>query len=156
MTATGFCFASEAPSRHMKRAALLVVSTSLFVLPAASDEPGVDARLVCPREAAPGRVRCELELEAPRGRLEWGDALVVAAPPNAPPLRARIGPRMATDQTERRLRLPVSLVATRAGGGRLLVLGRAVVCLGEGGGCVAAMRQAEATVEVGPTSREPR
>jgi len=140
----------------MKRAALLVVSTSLSALPAASDEPGVDARLVCPHETAPGRVRCELELEATRGRLEWGDALVVAAPPHAPPLRSRIGPRMATDRTERRVRLPVSLLATRTGVGRLVVLGRAVVCPGGDDSCVAAMRQAEASVEVGPTGQEPR
>jgi hypothetical protein len=116
----------------------------------------VSARLLCQRESSPGRVRCELELETQTGRLVWGDARIVSAPEHAPPLRARIGSQLASDHTERRLRLPVSLVATREGSGRLVVEGRAVVCPGATAraACRPATRRAEAIVEVGALRRE--
>lgn len=119
---------------------------------AAAEAPPDDARLSCRREAAPGRVLCELEVEVSRGRLAWADALVERAPDFARPLRSRVGPGSAAGGTQRRLRLPLALAATQVGSGELAVRARWVVCAPGRDGrelCSPATRTVSARVEVG-------
>ena len=118
-----------------------------------------DARLSCRREATPGRVLCELELEVASGRLVWGDALVVRSPAFARPLRARVGPNNAAASSLRRLRLPLALAATSAGQGQLAVRARLVHCRSEPSGaqlCVPQVRDVTAVIEVGAIERGAR
>lgn len=124
---------------------LLLVSA-----PASSAPPRVDARLSCRAESSPGRVLCELEVEAASGSVPWADALVVEAPEFAPPLRSRVGPTQATARTERRTRLPLALAATRNGRGQLIVSARWVIC-GDASGrdCNSGTTRATAPVRVG-------
>src|SRR5262245_24427560 len=96
---------------------------------ARADEIANEARLSCRREASPGRVLCELEVEVTEGRLVWGDALVVSAPDFALPLRSRVGDKSATARAPRRVRLPLALAATKTGRGELKVRARAVACV---------------------------
>lgn len=111
------------------------------------------ARLSCRPEAGPGRVLCELEVEAPASqRLTWADALVVEAPAFAAPLRARVGSSQATARTDSRIRLPVALGATHAGEGLLRVKARYVTCPSAPGPCSSGTRTVEAAVRVGASS----
>lgn len=135
------------------RKALAVVF--LCASPASAETAADDARLSCRRESAPGRVLCELEVEVPRGRLAWADALVVGTPGFARALRTRVGPRSATGGTPRRLRLPLALAATSTGAGELVVRARFVACEPGAGGrelCSPHARSVSARVEVGPSS----
>lgn len=109
-----------------------------------------EARLTCRPEPGPGRVLCELEVEAPSGRvLPWADALVVSSPAHAQPLRSRYGPTHAAARTESRLRLPIALAAVRTGRGQLEVDARRVTCRPDGSACVSEVSRAVALVEVG-------
>jgi hypothetical protein len=122
-----------------------------------AETSAVEVRLGCRREATPGRVLCELELEVADGRLAWGDALVVRAPDFARPLRARVGPNNAAARSPRRLRLPLALAATSAGKGELAVRARLVHCRARPSGaalCVPAVRDVVAVVEVGAIEHE--
>jgi hypothetical protein len=145
----------------MRRAAALVVCLALLGAERSSraEPTGTDARLSCRREPGPGRVLCELEVEAPTGRLAWADALVVRAPAFARPLRARVGPKSATGGTERRLRLPIALGATQNGKGELRVRARWVRCRASAGKrelCEPGSRLVSARVEVGAIEHEDR
>lgn len=140
----------------MRRLAFVIVA-AFGVWPASvSAEPPVeDARLACRREAAPGRVLCELEVEVTRGRLAWADALVERTPEFARALRSRVGPRSATGGTSRRLRLPLALAATATGQGELAVRARWVACAPLETGrelCSPQTRLITARVEVGSDS----
>jgi hypothetical protein len=114
--------------------------------------PGPEAVLSCERRPGRGRVVCELELEVSRGRIAWADAVVVEVPPMAKPLKSRIGFREVTMHTEQRVRLPIGLVATRLGEGRLSVRARSVVCEGVGKeeACLTHTRRVSTVVQVGP------
>lgn len=139
---------------------LLGLSTVLFVAPGVvADVPPEDARLSCRREAAPGRVLCELEVEVTRGRLAWADALVERTPEFARALRTRVGPGSAAGGTARRLRLPLVLAATATGSGELGVRARYVACAPTGEGrelCSPSSRVVSARVEVGSTDSPKR
>jgi hypothetical protein len=98
-------------------------------------------------------VLCEVELEVSRGRLPWADALVTAAPGFVRPLRSRVGPRQAGARQDTRIRLPIALVATASGHGRLEVRARAVVCTRSPEGpelCLPDTRTLRTDVHVGP------
>lgn len=82
----------------------------------------------CERRATKGRVVCDVEVESADARIAWADVLVVAAPPFAPPLRSRVGVAEARVRTDRRVRIPVALLATGLGKGKLVVRARAVLC----------------------------
>jgi hypothetical protein len=127
---------------------------------ATASEPQFSAVLDCPRRATPGRIVCEAELEITRGKLAWGDILVLDAPDFARPLRARVGPSSATLQRDRRMRLQLALAATAAGEGRLRVRARAVYCLDPGASgldrCRPVSAEAEAEVRVGPITEPGR
>lgn len=133
--------------------ALLGLGAVLLAAPGLSaDVPAEDARLSCRREAAPGRVLCELEVEVTRGRLAWADALVERTPEFARALRTRVGPGSAAGGTARRLRLPLVLAATATGSGELAVRARYVACAQTQEGrelCTPSSRVVTAQVEVG-------
>jgi hypothetical protein len=134
----------------------LILTVTGLAAGALAEAPLGHETLNCRPEAAPGRVLCELEVEVTRGRLVWADALVVRAPDFARPLRARVGPSNALGATDRRLRLPVALAATRSGRGELEVRARAVACLSAVGGgevCRPLSHDLTAAVEVGVESR---
>jgi hypothetical protein len=130
----------------------LVLVTSLG---SAEADSGPEARLGCGKEAAPGRVLCELELEVTSGRISWADALVTGSPAFAKPLRSRVAGGQAA--TPRRIRIQLALAATERGSGKLQVLARSVVCRPkpdeDGELCDAHVRPVEATVVVGADTR---
>lgn len=135
---------------------LLVLALGLGARVAAADaDSGPEARLVCGKEAAPGRVLCELELEVTTGRISWADVLVTASPTFAKPLRSRVA--AGESATPRRIRIQLALAATERGTGKLQVLARSVVCQpkpdGDGELCDAHVRPVEATVVVGAETR---
>jgi hypothetical protein len=91
-------------------------------------EPALSARLGCPAVPVPGRVLCEVELDAASGELVWADALVVESPDFARPLRARVGPPRALGSGGSALKLPLAFMATRSGRAPVQVVARGVIC----------------------------
>jgi len=133
----------------MIRVRCLAVVLFAFAAPAsAAPEPVTDLR--CRAEPSPGRVLCELEITSERGRLAWADALVVATPPFARPLRSRVAGR---EVTERRREVPLAFVATAAGEGEIEVEARAVVCDDV---CLPVSRRVRAPLRVGVVQEGPR
>jgi hypothetical protein len=124
-------------------------------LASAEEAKSPEARLACGKEAAPGRVLCELELEVASGRIGWADALVTSSPAFAKPLRSRVAGGQTA--TPRRIRIQLALAATERGSGKLRVLARSVVCRpGAGDGaetCDTHLRSIEAVVVVGADTR---
>ncbi len=104
-------------------AALLVAVTA-----SASATPSLDVTASCERRATKGRVICDVELEVASGRIAWADVVVMAAPPFAPPLRSRVGLADAQSRTDRRVRIPVALIATAQGKGNVTLNARATLC----------------------------
>jgi hypothetical protein len=129
----------------------VVASASLRVSAA---EPALVANLECTPVAGPGRVLCKLTARAALGKLAWVDALVVRAPPFAPPLRARVvaEPRAAADPDTAEAKL--ALVATELGSGKLELLVRSVICHENASGeqCGPEVLAVSAAVSVGPTA----
>jgi hypothetical protein len=133
-------------------AALLLFSTTSFA--GTKDAPApLDVSASCERKATKGRVLCDVELEAAAARIAWADVVVTAAPAFAPPLRSRIGLGDARSRTERRVRLPVALVATSLGRGTVAMRARAVLCSPESAGtsetCVTVTKDVSAEIVVG-------
>ncbi|HWA77809.1 MAG TPA: hypothetical protein VG937_35980 [Polyangiaceae bacterium] len=105
---------------------LLLLGSLPNIAPAAAPELG--ARLSCEPTPAPGRVRCALELAVASDlRLSWVDALVVATPEFARPLRSRVPQRKLTGK-DSKAEVHLALLASSTGRGTLTVRGRAVVC----------------------------
>lgn len=122
----------------------LVGSTSA----AAGGSPAeLGARLSCDPAPVPGRVRCRLTLTvADDARLSWVDALVVASPGFARPLRSRV-PQRKLSGKESKAEVQLALLASGPGRGTLTVRGRAVVCPRSGQGACRP-RSSEASVEL--------
>lgn len=141
--------------RFWLASAVLISTSTVLGAEAEPESKGPDARLGCRREAAPGRVVCELELEVTEGRLSWADALVTSAPSFARPLRSRVAG--SESSTPRRIRIELVLAATERGSGKISVLARSVACRSNSGGaeeqCDAYSREVSAMVVVGAESR---
>lgn len=136
--------------RSIQRAAVLVAMATALPSGGAAAPAPIDATLRCQPAAAPGRVGCELEVEARSGRLTWADVVVLESPSFARPLRARFVAGADDARGDRRARVPISLVATSTGRGTLRVRARAVVCAADDGRrCRAAAASASAEVAVG-------
>ncbi|MBK7581722.1 MAG: hypothetical protein IPI67_16120 [Myxococcales bacterium] len=138
----------------MKLPVFVVAASLALPWSLARAESATEARLSCRREAVPGRVLCEVEVEVPRGRLAWADVLVTRTPDFARTLKARIGPRSASGGTPRRLRLPLALAATRTGSGEVVATARWVMCVPRTFGgelCSPQTRSITTRVEVGAT-----
>ena len=101
----------------------------------------------------PGKVQCVVRLRPVGGSLHWSDALVISAPPFAPPLRDRVVSTDAKRNDDAGADLAIALAATGDGDGALYVMGRATVC-GERA-CRPVQAQASARVVVGGSSGTP-
>jgi hypothetical protein len=110
----------------------------------AAEPAGLKVEAVCDPLPKPGKVRCTVRERPLAGKLQWGDVIVLGAPPFAPPLRTRAAVADATRSDADGADFSLALFATAEGRGTLNVLGRAVVC--GSGGCRPC--QAEATAEV--------
>jgi hypothetical protein len=130
---------------------LVVPSTSIAETKPAALPLEVSAS--CERKATKGRVLCDVELESAESRIAWADVVVISAPPFAPPLRSRIGLADARARSDRRVRLPVALVAMSLGRGTVAMRARAVLCRGASPGaaetCTATTKDASAEIIVG-------
>jgi hypothetical protein len=107
----------------------------------------LEAELDCAPLPRPGKVQCVVRLRPVGGALYFSDAIVIAAPPFAPPVRDRVAARDAKRSDDAGAELPLALAATGDGDGELYVMGRATVC-GERG-CRPVQAEASARVIVG-------
>jgi len=105
--------------------ALVLASSVLLTSHSRAAEPALRASLSCPPEATPGRIVCELAVQAGEGKLVWSDALVVRAPTFARPLRSRFVAQLTPSGGAS---AKLALVASSAGEGQLELLARAVLC----------------------------
>jgi hypothetical protein len=128
-----------------------LLGTALAASGAAAGVPP-SVMLNCERRPGKGRVLCEVEAEVVDGRIAWADVVVLSTPDFVKPLRARVGFRDASAHTDRRVRLPLALLATGFGDGRVSVKARAVVCRTVDGveACIPETVVAEAVLRVGP------
>ncbi len=112
------------------------------------DAADVDVALRCPLSQGTGRVRCTVETVAKSGAsISWADVVVIATPAFATPLRARLAPEDAIDQSGDRWRWEFALAARTRGHGDVTVRVRAVVCVH--GVCNAWHRDVTAPLVVG-------
>jgi hypothetical protein len=110
-------------------AAVVVVGTE--AAPADADPVPLRASVICDHPAAPGRLRCDVEVRTRDAALRWADVEVVEVTEFIVPLRGRAGPREATTHEDDLWRWGLGLVARDRGEGDVAVRVRAVVCRGE-------------------------
>ena len=113
----------------------------------ASTPMALHAEVKCEPLAGPGKVQCTVRERPLGGKLRWGDAIVLSAPPFAPPLHTRLSTRDASRNDEDGADFLLALGATADGIGKLRVLARAVVC-GQTG-CRPVRAEAATSVAVG-------
>jgi len=125
----------------------------LGVARADGEDVGVslEAELDCAPLAVPGRVQCLVHLRPVGGTLHYSDAIVLAAPAFAVPVRDRVRDEKRGDGAG--ADLPLTLTATGDGEGDLYVMGRATVCGARG--CRPVQAEASAHVVVGVSSGAP-
>jgi hypothetical protein len=132
---------------------LLLFPAPVLAAPKESPPPPIDVIASCERKATKGRVICDVELEASSARIAWADVVVTGAPAFAPPLRSRVGIADARSRTDRRVRLPVALIATSQGRGTVSMRARAVLCVSNGANasetCRPATKNVTAEIVVG-------
>ena len=111
--------------------ALVLALLPVPALGAPKENPAATIEVVasCERKATKGRVICDVELEAASARIAWADVIVTGAPAFAPPLRSRVSITDARSRTDKRVRLPVALIATSLGRGTVSMRARAVLCV---------------------------
>jgi hypothetical protein len=105
----------------------------------------------CDPLPGPGKVQCLVRVKPIGGALRWSDAIVVAAPSFAPPLRTRVAAGDAKHSDLGGVEFSLALAATGDGVGELKVLARGAVC-GDGG-CRPVQAEGAARVVVGATIR---
>ena len=86
------------------------------------------AEVTCDPVPGPGKVQCVVRVRPVGGALRWSDAIVVAAPSFAPPLRTRVAAGDARRSDADGADFSLALAATADGTGQLEVLARATVC----------------------------
>jgi len=133
----------------MARVRWVIVATALFFAPLASaDAQDADVELRCPASQGTGRVRCTVDAVARGGRtISWADVVIVRAPAFTTPLRGRLAPEDAIDQSPGRWRWEFALAARTRGRGDVTVRVRAVVCAGRA--CVPWQREVTTSLVVG-------
>lgn len=111
----------------------------------------LNAEVDCGAVPGPGKIQCVVRLRPVGGTLHFSDAIVLAAPSFARPLRDRIVVRAGerSDGAD----LPLALTATADGDGELYVMGRATVCGARG--CRSVQAEASTRVVVGVSSGTP-
>jgi hypothetical protein len=110
--------------------------------------------VICDPLPGPGKVQCVVRVRPIGGALRWSDAIVVAAPTFAPPLRTRVAVGDAKRNDADGADFSLALAATADGVGELKVLARATVC-GDGG-CRPVQAEGVAKVVVGAAGGTPR
>jgi hypothetical protein len=116
-----------------ERALLPLLAALALATPAAAEAKPL-ASMSCRLEAGSGRLLCTVSFaEPPERRITWSDALVVAAPSAAKPLRNRV-----TSRSDHPDQVVLAFVIGRGEGGRIGVRARAVTCPQRpaGGACV--------------------
>ncbi len=104
--------------------ALLPALGELQKPPAPPRAPSISATMDCRVDGGAGRLVCTVELTPSAGEaLTWSDALVIAAPPRAKPLRSRVS---GSGRPPRRIEL--GFLLGPGDGGRIEVRARAVTC----------------------------
>ncbi len=111
------------------------------------------AGLSCAKLDAPGRILCDLHANAPSAKLVWADALVVAAPEFARPLRSRVALQLLAGTSQASAKL--ALVGARPGKGELAVLVRGVVCRATSSGEVCHPEQQRVSTELEVSAAAP-
>ena len=101
----------------------------------------------CDALARVGKMKCVVRLRPVGGTLHFSDAIVLAAPDFAPPVRDRVAFREAQRNDRTGADLPLTLSAIGDGDGELYVMGRATVCSERG--CRPVQSEASARVVVG-------
>jgi hypothetical protein len=111
----------------------------------------LNAEVDCRPLPGPGKMQCVVRLRPVGGTLHFSDAIVLAAPAFAKPVRDRIVVRAGEhgDGAE----LPLTLTATADGDDELYVMGRATVCGARG--CRSVQAEASTRVVVGESSSTP-
>ncbi len=104
----------------------------------------------CDPLPGPGKVQCIVRVRPVGGELQWTDAIVLSAPPFAPPLRTRVAKGDARRHDSEGAEFSLALAATGDGVGELKVLARAAVC-GDGG-CRPVQAEGVARVVVGASA----
>jgi hypothetical protein len=99
-----------------------------------ADSTPLHASVTCDHAAAPGRLRCDVELRTRDAAIRWADVEVVEVTEFIVPLRGRAGPREATTHEDDLWRWGLGLVARDRGAGDVTVRVHAVVCHNEGCG----------------------
>ena len=108
----------------MNKRFLVWCALVLGLAPRAEAEPRPLASMSCRVEAGSGRLLCTVSFTAPAERtIAWSDALVVAAPGAAKPLRNRV-----TSRSDHPDQVVLAFVIGSGEGGRIAVLARAVTC----------------------------
>ncbi|HMI85915.1 MAG TPA: hypothetical protein VK550_17580 [Polyangiaceae bacterium] len=113
--------------------------------------PSLLAEVTCDPLPGPGKVQCVVRVRPVGGVLRWSDAIVLSAPPFAPPLRTRVAVGDAKRNDAEGADFSLALAATADGVGELKILARATVC-GDGG-CRPVQAEAMARVLVGDAGR---
>jgi hypothetical protein len=115
---------------------------------AEGDAGATSATIVCPSVAAPGRVRCDVEVHVPEGEtIAWGDVVLVRVAPFASALRGRIGPHDASVREPRVWQWPFAVVAREKGKGIVEGRVRLVVC--RAGVCATRTIEVSGGIDVG-------
>jgi hypothetical protein len=86
------------------------------------------AAVTCDPLPGPGKVQCLVRVRPVGGALQWSDAIVLSAPPFAPPLRTRVAIGDAKRNDADGADFSLALAATGDGVGELKILARATVC----------------------------
>jgi hypothetical protein len=123
---------------------------ALVLLMSDAGVDNVDVGLRCPASQGTGRVRCTVEATAHAGySISWADVVIVSTPPFASPLRGRLAPEDAIDQSGDRWRWEFALAARTRGHGDVTVRMRAVVCAHGSSSCTPWHREITAPLVVG-------
>ncbi len=96
---------------------------------AGATAPALRVDLSCPQRDEPGRVVCELGVQAvaKSDSIVWVDALVVQSPAFVRPLRSRVTTELRA-QGESSARISIAFVATELGQAQITLRARAVLC----------------------------
>lgn len=134
----------------------LGLTAALWLSPASraqAEEAPFRASLSCQRVTGRGRIVCELNAHATRGKLVWSDALVVRAPAFAQPLRSRFLAQLDSSAAASDASARLALVASAAGEGKLELLARGVICqqLASGEWCIPVQAAVTAEIRVPPS-----
>lgn len=130
----------------MRLRSAILAACALWAAPLGA-EPTMQVLLRCPATAAPGRIRCNLEVVAPPGaELSWADAILRDASPSLTPLRARLAPADAESARPERYVWAFAVVAKERATVELSVQVRAVLC--KGSSCLPVRADARASMRV--------